>query len=103
MERHLEEKATDHISGGANHVLGPAVLVRGVGARETQLNAIGEEEWPRGVVVELTSIITLQCTDRATELGGDPGEEVSEGGKSVRLQLKRKSPEKMGKPSKITK
>jgi hypothetical protein len=44
MERHLEEKATDHISGGANHVLGPAVLVRGVGARETQLNAIGEEE-----------------------------------------------------------
>jgi hypothetical protein len=86
MERRLEEKATDHIGGGANHVLGPIVLGRGVGARETQLNATGE-----------------QCTDRATELGGDPGEEVSEGSKSFRLQLKRKSPEKMGKSSKITK
>jgi hypothetical protein len=43
-ERHLEEKATDHVGGGANHALCPAVLGRGVGARETQLNAIGEEE-----------------------------------------------------------
>jgi hypothetical protein len=37
------------------------------------------------------------------ELGGDPSEEVSEGGKSIGLQLKRESPEKMGKSSKITK
>jgi hypothetical protein len=43
-ERRLEEKATNHISGGANHALAPAVLGRGVGARETQLNATGEEE-----------------------------------------------------------
>jgi DNA/RNA endonuclease YhcR with UshA esterase domain len=35
--------------------------------------------------------------DRTTELGGYPGEEVSEGGKSIGLQLKRESPEKMGK------
>jgi hypothetical protein len=28
--------------------------------------------------------------DRATELGGDLGEEVGEGGECVRLQLKRK-------------
>jgi hypothetical protein len=43
-ERRLEEKATDHIGGGVNHALDPTVLGRGVGARETQLNATGEEE-----------------------------------------------------------
>jgi hypothetical protein len=59
-ERHLEEKATDHVGGGANHALCPAVLGRGVGARETQLNAIGEEEWPRGVVVKLAPL--LHCS-----------------------------------------
>jgi hypothetical protein len=49
------------------------------------------------VVIELAIIVTLQCTNWATELGGDPGEEVCEGGKSVGLQPKRKSPEKIGK------
>jgi hypothetical protein len=43
-ERHLEEKATDHFGGGANHALDPTVLDRGVRARDTQLNATGEEE-----------------------------------------------------------
>jgi hypothetical protein len=45
-----------------------------------------------GVVIELATVVTLQCPDRTTELGGDPGKEVSEDGKGVRLQLKRKSP-----------
>jgi hypothetical protein len=96
-ERHLEEKAVDHIGGGTNHAFGLAVLGRGVGARETQLNTIGEKERTGGVVVELATIVTLQCTDRATELGGYPGEEVCEGGECVRLQPKRKSQKKMGK------
>jgi hypothetical protein len=91
-ERRLKEKATNHVGGGANHSLGPTVLGRGVGAREMQLNATGEEERPRGMVVELAAIVTLQCMDRATELGGDPGEEVSEGGKRVGFHSKRKSP-----------
>jgi hypothetical protein len=43
-ERRLEEKTTDHVGGGANHALCPVVLGGGVGARETQLNATGEEE-----------------------------------------------------------
>jgi hypothetical protein len=43
-ERRLKEKAVDHVGGGANHVLCPTVLGGGVGARETQLNATGEEE-----------------------------------------------------------
>jgi hypothetical protein len=61
-ERLLEEKATNHIGGGVNHAFGPAILGRGVGARETQLDAIGEKERTRGVVVELTAIVTLQGT-----------------------------------------
>jgi hypothetical protein len=48
------------------------------------------------VVVELAAIVTLQGTDRA-ELGGDPGEEVCEGGERVRLQPNRRSPKKMRK------
>jgi hypothetical protein len=48
------------------------------------------------VVVELVAVVALQCTDRALELGGYLGEEVSEGGKRVGLQPKGESPKKMG-------
>jgi hypothetical protein len=96
-ERRLEEKATYHIGGGMNHAFSPSVLGRGVGARETQLNTIGEKERTGSVVVELATIVTLQGTDQATELGGYLGEEVCEGGECVRLQPKRKSQKKMGK------
>jgi hypothetical protein len=51
-------------------VFGPIVLGKGVGARETQLDAIGEKERTRGTTVELTTIVTLQGTDRVTKLGG---------------------------------
>jgi hypothetical protein len=57
---------------------------------------MGEEEGSRGVVVELVAIVTLEGTDRATELGGDPVKEVGEGGERVGLQPKRESPKKMG-------
>ena len=56
---------------------------------------MGEEEGARGVVVELAAIITLEGTDRATKLSGDPGEEVGEGGEGVRLQPKWEGPMKM--------
>jgi hypothetical protein len=49
-------------------VFGPTVLGRGVGARETQLDDVGEEEGARAVVVELVAIITLEGTYRATKL-----------------------------------
>jgi hypothetical protein len=94
-ERRLKEKAADHVGGGANHALGPAVLSRGVGTWETQLDAVSEEERPGGIVVELAAIVTLQGTDRAPELGGYPGEEVSEGGKRVGLQPKGESPKEI--------
>jgi hypothetical protein len=46
----------------------PAVLSRGVETRETQLDAVSEEERAGGVVVELAAIVALQGTDRAPEL-----------------------------------
>jgi hypothetical protein len=64
-ERRLEEKAADHIGGGANHAFGPTVLGRGVRARETQLDAMSEKERAGGVIVELTAVVTLQGTDRS--------------------------------------
>jgi hypothetical protein len=94
-EGRLEEKAADHVGGGANDLFGPGILGRGVRARETQLDAMGEKEGSRGVVVELAAIVTLEGTDRETELGGDPGKEVGEGGERVGLQPEGESPKKM--------
>jgi hypothetical protein len=59
------------------------------------LDVVGEEERARGVVVELTTIITPKGTDRATELGGDLGDKVCEGGECVGLQPKGESPKKV--------
>jgi hypothetical protein len=46
---------------------------------------VGEEEGARRFVVEFAVVNTLKGTNWATELGGDPGEEVGEGGERVRL------------------
>jgi hypothetical protein len=43
-EKCMKEKAMNHIGGGANDVFNPTILGRGVRARETQLNAVGEEK-----------------------------------------------------------
>jgi hypothetical protein len=75
-ERRLEEKATYHIGGGANHAFNMAVLGRSVRARETQLDAMSEKERAGGVVVKLVAVVTLQGTERAVKLGGHPCEEV---------------------------
>jgi hypothetical protein len=69
-ERRLEEKAADHIGGGANHAFGPAVLGKGVRAQETQLDAMSEKERAGAVIVELAAVVTLQGTDQAVKLGG---------------------------------
>jgi hypothetical protein len=56
---------------------------------------MSEKERAGGVIVELAAIVTLQGTDQAVKLGGDPSEEVCEGGECVVLQSKRKSPKEM--------
>jgi hypothetical protein len=58
---------------------------------------MSEKERAGGVIIELAAVVTLQGTDRAVKLGGDPGEEVCEGSERVELQSKRESPKKMRK------
>jgi hypothetical protein len=83
-ERRFKREAADHVGGGANDAFRATVLGRGVGTREMYLDAVGEEGG-RGVVVELTAIITLDGTNWAMGLGGDSGEEVGEGAERVGL------------------
>jgi hypothetical protein len=89
-----EKEAADHVGGVANDVFDPTILGRGVGARETQLDTMGEEG-VRGVVVNLVAIITPKGMDRAMELNGVPRKEVGEGVECVGLQPKWESPNKM--------
>lgn len=66
-KRCLEEKATYHVGGGANHAF------REVKVLESR-NRIREERARRGVV-ELKTIIALESTNRSVELGEDPSKE----------------------------
>jgi hypothetical protein len=70
---------------GPNHALNLVVLWRSVQTRHTQLNTSGEKERARGVVIELTTVVTLDGLNGEAELSGHPGKEVKEGGESVRL------------------
>jgi hypothetical protein len=74
-KRCLKEEAVNHGCGGVNSTFDSAVLRGSVGARESQLNTMGKKG-ARGGVVELTAVIALEATNQATELGGDPSEEV---------------------------
>lgn len=79
------EALADHDGSGADNSFGLAILGRGVRAREMQVNVVGEEQGARGEVVKLATVIGLECMNRATELGGDLGKEVGEGGKRITL------------------
>jgi hypothetical protein len=60
-KRRLKKEATCHVSGGANNAFDPTVLWGSVGARESQLNTVGEKEGTRGGVVELAIVIALEA------------------------------------------
>ena len=79
-----------------NHALGLAVLSGSVGARRTELNAMGEKERMRGGIVELTSVVTLNGLNGTTKLSRHPGEEVRERLESIGFQAQGKSPGVMG-------
>jgi hypothetical protein len=60
------------------------------------LSAVGEEEGTGGGVVKLPPGVTLDRSDDASKLSGDPSEEVIKGGERIRLQAQGKSPQVMG-------
>ena len=78
-------------------MLGLAVLSGSVGARHTELNAVGEEERARGGVVELVPVVTLNGLNGTTKLSGHPGEEVGKRLESFGFKAQRKSSRVMGK------
>jgi hypothetical protein len=65
--------------------------------RHLQLHAVGEKEVTGGGVIELSTVVTLNGLNGEAELSGHPGEEVAEGGESLRLGTQRKSPHIMRK------
>jgi hypothetical protein len=56
---------------------------------------VRKKESPRGGVIKLTPIVTLNGLDGETELSRHPGEEVTNRGKSIRLGTQGKSPRVM--------
>jgi hypothetical protein len=99
----LKEQGVRDIVRCANHALSPTILRRCVGTRHTEVDAAREEEITGHIDIELTAVVTLDAPDGATELSGDPSEEVRQGGKSVRFLMKRKSPQIMREISSMSK
>jgi hypothetical protein len=81
----LETVKCDNVIGGAQHMFGFTVLRRGVWARHPKVHTVGKEELPRGGVVELTTIVTLDTLDLAAEMSTNKTEELGESQKSIRL------------------
>ena len=91
-KRGLEKEGAHGVIRGANHALSLAVLRGSIRTRHAQLNTMLKKEGPRGGVIELAPVVTLDGLDGEAELSGHPGEEVTERGKSLRLGTQRKSP-----------
>jgi hypothetical protein len=85
-KKRLKEEVADRVGGGVDILFNLFVLRGSVGTRELQLNTMGKKEGARGGVVKVTTVIALKSTNQATELGGDPSEEVGEGGKGIGLE-----------------
>ena len=84
-------RSADGVVGRADHALSLAVLGGGIRARHPQLYPVGEKEVMGGGVIELPTVVTLNGLNGEAELSGHPGEEVAEGGESLRLGTQRKS------------
>jgi hypothetical protein len=67
-EREPRKKRADHIVGGTNNALCFTLLGKGVGARHTKVDAMGEEERARVGVVKLTTVVTLNGLNGGAEL-----------------------------------
>ena len=64
----LEEQGAGDIVGGTKHVLGFAILLRGIGTRHAERNTFSKKESTRRRVVKLTAVVTLYRFDGAAEL-----------------------------------
>jgi hypothetical protein len=75
-ERSLKEKGVNHIIYGAKSTLGFTILRRGVGVGHPQNHPMSGEEYSRGGVIELTTIVALNNFDGAAKLCGDKDKKI---------------------------
>lgn len=88
----LEQKATQPLGKSTDDSLGPAVLLRGIGAGEVKGDAMRGQKCTECLVIELTSIVTVKGEYRALELGGDEGMEGYENLVDIGFATKRERP-----------
>jgi hypothetical protein len=82
----LTQQSANNVVGGVEHTFGFTVLRRGVWAGHPEVHAMSKEKLPRGGVVGLTSIVTLDALNLAAELSADKRKELGDSQKGVRLQ-----------------
>jgi hypothetical protein len=76
--RSLKEQGAQHIIDGAKDASDFTVLWSSVGTKHPQKYPFGGEECARGGVIELTTIVALDCCDGAAKLCGDISEKMSD-------------------------
>jgi hypothetical protein len=91
-QRRLDQEGAHDIVRGPNHALSLAILGIGIRTRHAELDTSREEKGTRGVVVELTAVVTLDGLNGEAKMRGHPGKEVEEGGKCLRLGTQGESP-----------
>ena len=79
----VKEQRTDTVVKRANDALSAAILLGRVRASEAEDGAVRRKEVADSGVVKLFAIVSLKCKDRTTELSGNIGIKVSEGGENV--------------------
>jgi hypothetical protein len=82
----------NNVVGGAQYKLDFTVLRRGVWVGHPEVHTMSKDELPRGGVVELTHVVTLDALNLATKLSADKIKELGDSRKGVRLQSQWKSP-----------
>ena len=76
-------------------MLSTAILLGGVGTRETKHGAVSGKEMADGVIVEFFSVVGLKCEYGSPELCGDIGIECNESSSNIGFPTKRKCPHKV--------
>jgi hypothetical protein len=74
QHRGLKQQGADHIIDGAKGALGFTVLQRGVWVGHSQDDPTGGKKCTGGVMVELTTVVTLDDFDGAAKLRGNKGD-----------------------------
>jgi hypothetical protein len=69
----LDQKSAHDIVRSPNHALCLTVLWGSIRTRHTQLNTSVVKEGARGVVIEVTTVVTLDDLNDEAELSGHPG------------------------------